>query len=78
MNTNDKYILVLGASIVDIIGFSSKVYNPKDSIVGSRKISQGRVCRNIAENLARVGVKTEFISILGDDINARNILEQNP
>lgn len=74
MIKNSPYILVLGASIVDIIGFSKKNYNPKDSIPGNIKISLGGVCRNIAENLARVNVKTEFISILGDDDQGRNIL----
>ncbi|GAB6170431.1 carbohydrate kinase family protein [Clostridium carnis] len=74
MINNNPYILVLGASIVDIIDFSRKKYSPKDSIPGNIKISLGGVCRNIAENLARVNVKTEFISILGDDEQGRNIL----
>lgn len=74
MIKNSPYILVLGASIVDIIGFSRKKYNPKDSIPGNIKISLGGVCRNISENLARVNVNTEFISILGDDEQGRNIL----
>lgn len=77
MNDNNPYILVLGASIVDIIGFSERKYNPKDSIPGCIKISLGGVCRNIAENLARVGINTEFISTLGDDSNGRNILDHS-
>ncbi|MBM6838229.1 carbohydrate kinase family protein, partial [Clostridium saudiense] len=77
MIVNDKYILVVGASIVDIIGFGRKEYSPKDSIPGCIKVSLGGVCRNIAENLARVGVNTEFISILGDDSNGRSILEHS-
>ena len=77
MNNNNPYILVLGASIVDIIGFSKKEFKAKDSNPGAIKISLGGVCRNIAENLARVGVNTEFISTLGDDSNGRNILEHS-
>ena len=77
MNNNDSYILVLGASIVDIIGFSRKKYSHRDSIPGNIKISLGGVCRNIAENLARVNVKTEFISILGGDDQGRNIIENS-
>ena len=77
MIVNDKYILVVGASIVDIIGFGRKEYSPKDSIPGCIKVSLGGVCRNIAENLARIGVNTEFISILGDDSNGRSILEHS-
>lgn len=77
MNKNNPYILVLGASIVDIVGFSKREFKAKDSIPGSIKISLGGVCRNIAENLARVGINTEFISILGDDANGKNILEHS-
>ena len=74
MRKNNPYILVLGASIVDIIGFSRNKYYKRDSIPGNIKISLGGVCRNIAENLARVNVNTEFISILGGDEQGRNIL----
>lgn len=77
MYNNSPYILVLGASIVDIIGFSKKSYHGRDSIPGNIKISLGGVCRNIAENLARVNVKTKFISILGGDSNGRHILENS-
>ena len=77
MYNNDSYILVLGASIVDIIGFSRRKYSHRDSIPGNIKISLGGVCRNIAENLARVNVNTEFISILGGDDQGRNIIENS-
>lgn len=77
MNDNNPYILVLGASIVDIFGFCGRSYAQRDSIPGHVKVSFGGVCRNIAENLARVGVKTEFISILGDDENGKAILEHS-
>lgn len=74
MMKNSPYIVVLGASIVDVIGFSRRKYCSNDSIPGNIKISFGGVCRNIAENLARVNVNTEFISILGDDEQGKNIL----
>lgn len=77
MNDNNPYILVLGASIVDIFGFCGRSYAQRDSIPGHIKMSFGGVCRNIAENLARVGVKTEFISTLGDDENGKRILEHS-
>ncbi|MBU3131424.1 carbohydrate kinase family protein [Clostridium gasigenes] len=77
MINNSPYILVLGVSIVDIIGFSKKNYSSKDSIPGNIKISLGGVCRNISENLARVNVRTEFISILGDDDQGRNIISNS-
>ena len=77
MKDNNSYVLVLGASIVDILGFSRSTYKQKDSIPGNIKISLGGVCRNIAENMSRVGVNTKFISILGDDEQGRNILEHS-
>ena len=77
MCKKNPYILVLGASIVDVIGFSKNKYYKRDSIPGSIKISLGGVCRNIAENLARVNVNTEFISILGGDEQGRNILSNS-
>ena len=75
MSNSSPYILVLGASIVDIIGFSKGNYHGRDSIPGNIKISLGGVCRNIAENLARVNVNTKFISIIGNDINGNKILK---
>ncbi len=77
MSDNNPYILVLGASIVDIFGFCGRSYAQRDSIPGHIKISFGGVCRNISENLARVGVNTQFISTLGDDEHGKSILEHS-
>lgn len=77
MCNSSPYILVLGASIVDIIGFSKGNYQGRDSIPGNIKVSLGGVCRNIAENLGRVNVNTKFISIIGNDINGNNILKNS-
>ena len=64
---NKPYVLVFGASVVDMFGFCRRNYRSYDSIPGKVKISYGGVARNIAENMARVGINTQFISILGDD-----------
>ncbi|MEJ8554779.1 carbohydrate kinase family protein [Tepidibacter sp. Z1-5] len=74
---NQPYILVFGASVVDIFGFCSSCYKPYNSTPGNIKISFGGVCRNIAENMARVGVNTKFISILGDDAKGRSMMEHS-
>ena len=71
---HQPYILVLGASIVDITGFSAVKYKTHNSNPGCVKVSMGGVCRNIAETTARLGLKTKFISILGDDDSGNNIL----
>ncbi|MFR5264263.1 carbohydrate kinase family protein [Clostridium sp.] len=75
MNTGrEPYILVLGASIIDIFGFSKTKYRSYNSTPGQVKMSFGGVCRNIAENMARVGVNVKFISIVGDDENGKAIM----
>jgi sugar/nucleoside kinase (ribokinase family) len=71
----EPYILVLGASVVDIFGFCREVYQKFDSIPGEIKMSFGGVCRNISENLAKMGVNTRFISVLGDDETGREMLD---
>ncbi|WP_088012865.1 carbohydrate kinase family protein [Gottfriedia acidiceleris] len=71
---SNPYILVFGVSICDIIGFTKKNYRPYDSNPGSVKVSFGGVCRNIAENMAKVNLNTKFISVIGDDINGINML----
>lgn len=72
---NEPYILVFGMSICDIFGFTHKNYRTHDSNPGAVKMSYGGVCRNIAENMARVGVNTKFISILGDDERGKGLRE---
>ncbi|MGL4534824.1 MAG: carbohydrate kinase family protein [Fusobacteriaceae bacterium] len=72
-----SYILVFGASIVDIFGFCGTCYKQSDSIPGEVKISFGGVSRNIAENMARIGANVKFISILGDDEIGRSMVEHS-
>lgn len=73
----NDYLLVLGASIMDIFGFSTSNYRAYNSTPGKIKISFGGVCRNIAENSARIGINTKFLSVLGDDECGKSILEHS-
>ncbi|MEF9932847.1 MAG: carbohydrate kinase family protein [Cetobacterium sp.] len=73
----NPYVLVFGASVVDMFGFCKKNYRAYDSIPGKVKISFGGVARNIAENMARVAVNTQFISILGDDETGKSIIRNS-
>ncbi|MGL5712567.1 MAG: carbohydrate kinase family protein [Paraclostridium sp.] len=74
-NNTKPYALVFGVSVFDIFGFTASNYRCNDSNPGRVKTSFGGVCRNIAENMARVGVNTKFISILGDDETGRRMME---
>lgn len=75
INKKEPYILVLGASVYDIFGFTYKNYKAHDSNPGCVKVSFGGVCRNIAENMAKLGINTKLISIVGDDEKGKSILK---
>ena len=74
-SNNEPYILVFGVSVYDIFGFTHQNYRAQDSNPGRVKVSYGGVCRNIAENMARIGMNTKFISILGNDEKGKSILK---
>lgn len=76
---NKPYILVFGASVVDIFGICNNgvKYRIKDSNPGKVRMAFGGVSRNIAENMARIGLNTKFISILGDDEKGRAMLDHS-
>lgn len=70
-----EYVAIVGGTNIDIQGFpkGSLIYH--DSNIGNVKMSLGGVGRNIGENLIRLGVDTKLISIIGDDIYGKKILE---
>lgn len=67
--------VVIGGSNVDIRGRVKGEVEWNTSNPALISTSQGGVGRNIAENLARLGLKTSFISAVGDDFSGRQILE---
>ncbi len=69
------YVLVFGVSICDIVGFSDGAFKAYDSNPGKIKVSFGGVCRNIADNMARVGMNTKLISVIGNDASGHEMLE---
>ena len=68
-----EYAVVAGAVNVDIGGVSAGELVYADSNPGRVRISLGGVGRNIAHNLARMGVDTRLITAFGDDLNAERI-----
>jgi sugar/nucleoside kinase (ribokinase family) len=77
IRNKNLYTLVFGVSVFDVCGFTDSNYRCNDSNPGKVKTSFGGVCRNIAECMARVGVNTKFISILGDDEVGKKMLEHS-
>lgn len=69
----NNYVCVIGGANIDIIGTPFSRLNEHDSNPGKLSTSLGGVGRNIAENLSRMGVKVEFISVLGNDNYAKDI-----
>ena len=66
MSTKNK-ITVLGASNVDITGFTERKLIYGDANIGYSETSAGGVGRNIAENLHRLGFEIDLISVFGSD-----------
>ncbi|KAF0208329.1 MAG: carbohydrate kinase family protein [Actinomycetota bacterium] len=59
-------VTVIGGANTDILGFIERSLVQCDSNPGHVRTSAGGVGRNIAENLARLGVVTRLVTALGD------------
>ena len=71
----NSYICVIGGSNIDIEGYPNQKLLLGDSNPGVVKTSLGGVGRNIAENLARLGIETRFLSVVGDDAHGKRVLD---
>lgn len=67
-------ILVIGGASLDITCISKERIIQHDSNPSVIYFSHGGVGRNIAENMARMGLNTSFISVFGDDVLSRSII----
>ncbi len=65
--TRPGYVIVLGGANADITGFSSAPLRQRDSNPGSIEVGCGGVARNVAENLARLGVDSRLMTLVGND-----------
>ena len=64
-------VVVIGGANVDIKGRSGGPVIAGTSNPGRVTVSAGGVGRNIAENLARLGIETALVTALGDDANGQ-------
>ena len=67
------YAAVVGAVNMDIGGTSSSALVAEDSNPGRVRMSLGGVGRNIAHNMALLGVDTRLLTAFGDDLYAQKI-----
>lgn len=68
-------VVLVGGANMDITGRSSQAVLASDSNPGQVYFAPGGVARNVAENLARLGLNTHLISLVGDDEFGRRIVE---
>ncbi len=68
-----SYVVVVGGVNVDIGGRSFASLVGADSNPGAVSISLGGVGRNIAHNLALMGLDVRMLTALGDDLNGQRV-----
>lgn len=69
-------VVVVGSATIDTKGRVLSHLEPGTSTPGQIRVSVGGVGRNIAENLARLGVSVALLSAVGDDTSGRRILQR--
>ena len=70
------FVAIVGGINVDICGAPSSKARMRDSNPGSVAMSPGGVARNIAENLARLGVDSRLVGLVGADDHGEWLLER--
>ncbi|HSD83190.1 MAG TPA: PfkB family carbohydrate kinase [Anaerolineae bacterium] len=68
-------LLAIGSAALDIKARLTRPPLPSTDVPGQITLKPGGVARNIAENLARLGVPIVFAGIMGDDPQARLLIE---
>ncbi len=68
------YVLVIGAASIDSKGKAHASFVAGSSVPGTVRVSVGGVARNVADNLARFGVKAALLSAIGRGGSGRRIL----
>jgi pseudouridine kinase len=68
-------VLAIGTAALDIKARLARAPLPTTDVPGRITIKAGGVARNIAENLARLGVPIVFAGIMGDDAQARLLID---
>jgi pseudouridine kinase len=69
-------VLVIGAASLDLKGYVSGLLYPGASNPGLVRRSMGGVARNVAENLARLGVQVALMTAIGDDPIGQTVLRE--
>jgi len=70
----NPYVLVIGAAGIDSKGRAGVPLTLGSSTPGTVRVSVGGTARNVADNLARLGIDTVLMSAIGGGGNGRRIL----
>jgi pseudouridine kinase len=74
----NDYVVCVGTSNVDVQGSAGPLVNPGDKNPGGAiEVWAGGVARNIAENLARLGLPVKMLTAVGDDVHAGKIVDDS-
>jgi pseudouridine kinase len=68
------FVVVIGGANIDVHGKSNKALRRNDSNPGTVNIAAGGVARNIAENLALLGVDSRLVSAIGNDHHGQMLM----
>ena len=72
---HNPYVVVVGGANLDIAGKPTGPLVPRDSNLGTIRLSAGGVGRNIAHNLALLGVDVKLVTCFGEDPQADALIE---
>ncbi|MGI9271198.1 MAG: PfkB family carbohydrate kinase [Woeseiaceae bacterium] len=71
------FVVVIGGANIDIHGKSANPLQSHDSNPGTVHTSAGGVARNIADNLARLGIDSRLISAVGNDHHGQMLIRMS-
>lgn len=74
-NDDRRSVVVIGGASIDIVATPAGTLQPHVSNPGRIRISAGGTGRNVAENLARLGISTHLIAAVGAHPMAELLLE---
>lgn len=75
-HTENPYVVVVGATNVDIMITANEDFNSEQPLSGKVEMTLGGVGRNIALNLAKLGIPTTLITVMGNDAYAEEVKEE--
>ena len=73
--SDTPYVVVVGGANMDIAGRATGKLVPRDSNLGTVRLMPGGVGRNIAHNLALLGVDVHLVTCFGQDAQADALVE---